>query len=78
MSSYTLGQRFVAEMLAMGTVMAIGDGVIANEILKRTKGHDLGLGHVSVAFGMAFFVAILMFGKISATLKYVHVSIASY
>jgi glycerol uptake facilitator-like aquaporin len=35
--------------------------------LKRTKGHELGLGFVSIGFGMAFFVAIEMFGGISAS-----------
>jgi glycerol uptake facilitator-like aquaporin len=31
--------KFVSEMLAMMVVITIGDGVIANEVLLRTKGH---------------------------------------
>jgi glycerol uptake facilitator-like aquaporin len=61
--------KFVAEMLAMMVVITIGDGVIANEVLLRTKGHGLGMGHVSIAFGMAFFTAIIMFSNTSATVN---------
>jgi glycerol uptake facilitator-like aquaporin len=60
------GAAFVSEALAMCVVIIIGNGVIANEVLLRTKGHGLGLGHVSVGYGMAFFTAIAMFGHISA------------
>jgi glycerol uptake facilitator protein len=63
------GTKFVSEMLAMMVVITIGDGVIANEVLLRTKGHGLGMGHVAVAFGMAFFTAIIMFGSVSATVN---------
>lgn len=64
--TYTFTQRWIAECLAMMVVISVGDSVIANEVLSRTKGHALGLGHVSVGFGMAFFIAIAMFGGISA------------
>lgn len=50
----------------MAVVISIGNGAIANEVLKKTKGHGLGLGFVAIAYGMAFFVAISMFGHISA------------
>ncbi|CAM9267683.1 unnamed protein product [Choristocarpus tenellus] len=53
----------------MGVVMSIGDSVISNEVLKRTKGHALGLGFVAFGFGMAFFTAIIMFGHLSATVN---------
>lgn len=58
--------RFVAEMLGMMVVISVGNGAIANEVLKKTKGHALGLGFVAIAYGMAFFLAISMFGHISA------------
>lgn len=58
---------FVSEMLAMCIAITIGECIIANEVLKRTKGHELGLGFVSIGFGLAFFVAIEMFGGISAS-----------
>lgn len=50
----------------MVVVISIGNGAIANEVLKKTKGHALGLGFVAIAYGMAFFLAISMFGHISA------------
>lgn len=53
-------------MLGMMVVISVGNGAIANEVLKKTKGHALGLGFVAIAFGMAFFLAISMFGHISA------------
>lgn len=53
-------------MLGMVVVISIGNGAIANEVLKKTKGHALGLGFVAIAYGMAFFLAISMFGHISA------------
>ena len=56
----------VSETLAMATVIAIGVCLFSNEILKRTKGHELGLGFVSIGFGMAFFIAIQAFGGVSA------------
>ncbi|CBJ28267.1 MIP family channel protein [Ectocarpus siliculosus] len=53
----------------MAIVIAVGNGAIANEVLKKTKGHALGLGFVAIAFGMAFFLAISMFGHISANVN---------
>ena len=54
----------------MMVVISIGNGAIANEVLKKTKGHALGLGFVAIAFGMAFFLAISMFGHISANVMF--------
>ena len=48
MAGDTLGQLFVSEMLATMVVITIGNSVIADEVLSRTKGHALGLGHVSI------------------------------
>ncbi|CAN0304284.1 unnamed protein product [Pylaiella littoralis] len=64
-----LWKRFIAEALGMAVVISIGNGAIANEVLKKTKGHGLGLGFVAIAYGMAFFVAISMFGHISANVN---------
>ncbi|CAM9887542.1 unnamed protein product [Discosporangium mesarthrocarpum] len=51
----------------MCVVISIGNSVISNELLKRTKGHALGLGFVALGWGLAFFTSIIMFGHISAT-----------
>eukprot|EP00903_Cladosiphon_okamuranus_P015966 g14748.t1 len=56
-------------MLGMMAVISVGNGAIANEVLKKTKGHALGLGFVAIAFGLAFFLAISMFGHISANVN---------
>lgn len=61
--------RWISEALAMVVVISVGDGAITNEVLKKTKGHNLGLGFVAIAFGMAFFIAIAMFGHISASVR---------
>lgn len=53
----------------MVVVISVGNGAIANEVLKKTKGHALGLGFVAIAFGMGFFLAISMFGHISANVN---------
>lgn len=53
----------------MMAVISVGNGAIANEVLKKTKGHELGLGFVALAYGMAFFLAISMFGHISASVS---------
>ena len=54
----------------MMVVMSVGNGAIANEVLKKTKGHALGLGFVAFTFGMAFFLAISMFGHLSASVSF--------
>ncbi|CAM9318732.1 unnamed protein product [Ectocarpus sp. 12 AP-2014] len=64
-----LWKRFISETLGMAVVISVGNGAIANEVLKKTKGHALGLGFVAIAFGMAFFLAISMFGHISANVN---------
>jgi len=53
----------------MMVVISVGNGAIANEVLKKTKGHALGLGFVALTYGMAFFLAISMFGHISASVS---------
>lgn len=63
---FSHSSRFIAETLGMSIVVSIGNGAITNEVLKRTKGHNLGLGFVAIAWGMSFFTAIIMFGHISA------------
>lgn len=66
---YSLAYRFVGEMLSTMVMVTIGDSVIANEVLGRTKGHALGMGHVSIGFGLAFYIGSAMFGQISAAMN---------
>eukprot|EP01134_Creolimax_fragrantissima_P000558 CFRG0558T1 len=69
MSSYSLGTQFVSEMLAMVVVVWIGESVLANELLVKTKGHEMGIAAVSIGFGLAFFISLAMFDEVSATVN---------
>eukprot|EP00123_Amoebidium_parasiticum_P013476 comp21977_c0_seq1/m.31749 comp21977_c0_seq1/g.31749 ORF comp21977_c0_seq1/g.31749 comp21977_c0_seq1/m.31749 type:complete len:461 (-) comp21977_c0_seq1:670-2052(-) len=63
---YSLQIRCLAEAVAMGMAMFIGLGVVANEVLPRTKGAgSLGFGWISFGFGLAFAIPIQMFGYMS-------------
>lgn len=66
MGVYSLAARCLTEFLGTTTAIFLGETIIANEVLPRTKGHDLGFGFVAVGFAFAFFVAILCFGFVSA------------
>lgn len=69
MANYSYQVVFASE--AISTLMAIyfGESVIANEVLSMTKGHSMGWGFVSLGFGMAFGVGILVMGFISARMN---------
>ncbi|MDR3243229.1 MAG: aquaporin family protein [Elusimicrobiota bacterium] len=56
---------FLAELLGTGCLVYLGDSVVANVILKGTKGFNSGW--IVITFGWAFAVAIpvLMFGPFS-------------
>jgi glycerol uptake facilitator protein len=69
MSEYTLFEKCVTEFLSSVFFIFLGNGVIANELLSRTKGHAVGYGFVSVGFGFAIGFTIAMFGYCSANLN---------
>jgi glycerol uptake facilitator protein len=48
-----------AEFIGTALLVLLGDGVVANVILKKTKGHDSGLIVIALGWGMAVFVAVL-------------------
>lgn len=50
----------VAEFIGTAMLIFLGDGVVANVLLKDTKGHDSGLIVITVGWAMALFVAVYM------------------
>ncbi len=48
-----------AEFTGTALLVLLGDGVVANVVLKKTKGHDSGLIVIALGWGMAVFVAVL-------------------
>lgn len=49
---------FVGEIIGTMILMLLGNGVVANSLLKNTKGHDSGLIVITAGWGMAVFVAV--------------------
>jgi glycerol uptake facilitator protein len=58
-------QNYLAEFVGTLLLILLGDGVVANVVLERTKGH--GSGWIVIAFGwaMAVYVAVWCVGPIS-------------
>ncbi|CAL5225947.1 g8745 [Coccomyxa viridis] len=63
---YSLGARCGSEAIATGLMIFLGEGTLANELLNKTKGHNMGFGWVAFGFGYAFFVALICLSHISA------------
>lgn len=49
----------LAEVLGTAILILIGNGVVANVLLPRTKGHDSGWIVITIGWAMAVFVAVL-------------------
>jgi glycerol uptake facilitator protein len=49
---------FMAEIVGTALLLLLGDGVVANVVLKGTKGSDSGLIVITWGWGMAVFVAV--------------------
>lgn len=56
---------FVAELIGTWLLILLGNGVVANVVLARTKGHGGGWIVISAGWGMAVFVAVFAVGDIS-------------
>ena len=54
-----------AEIVGTALLLLLGDGVVANVILKRTKGAESGWMVISMGWGMAVFVAVFVVGRFS-------------
>ena len=49
---------FLAEFVGTALLILLGDGVVANVLLKGTKGSDSGWIVITWGWGMAVFVAV--------------------
>jgi len=49
---------FIAELLGTALLVLFGNGVVANVVLARTKGHGAGWIVITFGWGMAVFVAV--------------------
>lgn len=56
---------YVAEFIGTALLVLLGDGVVANVLLRDTKGHGGGWIVITFGWGMAVFVAVFCVGAIS-------------
>ena len=49
---------FISELIGTAILIILGDGVVANVILHRTKGNNGGLISITMGWGIAVFVAV--------------------
>lgn len=56
---------YLAEFVGTAILILLGNGVVANVVLTRTKGHQAGWIVITAGWGFAVFVAVLCVGEIS-------------
>ncbi|GMR24058.1 MAG: MIP/aquaporin family protein [Acidobacteriota bacterium] len=56
---------FIAEIVGTAVLVLLGNGVVANALLKRTKGEGSGWLVIATAWGTAVFVAVAIVAPIS-------------
>ena len=56
---------FIAEILGTGLLILLGGGVVANDILKGTKGSGGGWITITTAWGLAVFAGVVVAGPVS-------------
>lgn len=56
---------FISEFIGTAIVIVIGNGVVANVILPKTKGHNGGLVSIILGWTMAVFIGVYFSSKIS-------------
>lgn len=56
---------FVAEFVGTMLLVILGDGVVANVVLKKTKGHDSGWIVISTGWGLAVALSVCTVGWVS-------------
>lgn len=57
--------QFIGEIIGTGLLILLGDGVVANVVLKNTKGNNGGWIVITFGWGMAVFVAVYSVAAIS-------------
>ncbi|WP_215225171.1 MIP/aquaporin family protein [Echinicola shivajiensis] len=56
---------YVAEFIGTALLISLGSGVVANVVLKETKGHQSGWIVITTAWALAVFVAVVVAGPYS-------------
>lgn len=56
---------FMAELIGTALLLLLGDGVVANVLLKDTKGHDSGWIVITTAWALAVYVGVVVAGPYS-------------
>ena len=57
--------NFVAELIGTMILILLGDGVVANVVLNKTKGNNSGWIVITTGWGLAVFTAVFITGPIS-------------
>src|SRR3954451_25343835 len=58
-------QAYLAELIGTFLLIVLGDGVVGNVLLNRTKGHGAGWIVITFGWGMAVFVGVFCSSKYS-------------
>src|SRR5947208_9661744 len=58
-------QRLLAEAVGTLLLVLLGDGVVANVVLNRTKGQNAGWIVITVGWGVAVATAVYAVGRVS-------------
>ncbi|WP_300348216.1 MIP/aquaporin family protein [Clostridium sp.] len=57
--------QFWAELVGTALLILLGDGVVANVVLKKTKGHNAGLIVITVGWAIAVAIPVYIFARVS-------------
>ena len=60
-----MDQKFLAELVGTAILVLLGDGVVANVVLSKTKGNNAGWIVITTGWGLAVMMAIYCVGRIS-------------
>lgn len=69
---------FIAELIGTAAVILLGGGVVANVVLKQTKGNNGGWIVITTAWALAVFVGVTIAGPVSGAHLNCAVTIANY
>jgi glycerol uptake facilitator protein len=58
-------EKFLAEVFGTGTLILLGDGVVAGVLLARSKAQNAGWIVITMAWGLAVFCGVVVAGPIS-------------
>ena len=58
-------EKFLAEVLGTGTLILLGDGVVAGVLLAKSKAQNSGWIVITMAWGLAVFCGVLIAGPVS-------------